>query len=204
MRALAIDPDRARDDARTILHDRKFRSNPAPRPLRRPLEWLGDRLRDIGHFVARIVRDVPGPSWLAAAALAVLVAIALVAWLVRAHRTTGGALSFGFGRAGAQGTREDPDALERQADAEERAGRLDVALRLRFRAGLLRLDRRGAIRYRPSLTTTEVRRALGSATFDELAARFEEVTYGDAPAAPDDLVAARTNWPRVVEDATRR
>jgi len=47
-------------------------------------------------------------------------------------------------------------------------------------------------------------RALGSSTFDELAQRFEEVTYGDAVAAPDDVDAARTNWPRVVEDATRR
>jgi hypothetical protein len=74
----------------------------------------------------------------------------------------GGARSFAFGRAGTQRAREDPDALERQADDEERAGRFDIALRLRFRAGLLRLDRRGAIRYRPSLTTDEVRRALGS------------------------------------------
>ena len=57
---------------------------------------------------------------------------------------------------------EDPDELERAADDAERDGDLDRALRLRFRAGLLRLGDRGAIRYRPSVTTSEVRRALGS------------------------------------------
>jgi hypothetical protein len=203
MRAFAVDPDRARDDVRAILHDRRFRSSPAPRPLRRPLEWLGDRLRDVGRFLARVVRDVPGPSWLAAAALVVGLLAVLVFSLVRAHRTSGGG-TFGVGAGGRRAPREDPAALEREAEEAERAGLLDVALRLRFRAGLLRLDRRGVIRYRPSLTTNEVRRALGSSTFDDLAARFEEVTYGDAPAAPDDLDAARTNWPRVVEDAARR
>jgi uncharacterized protein DUF4129 len=203
MHAFAVDPDRARDDARSILQDRRFRSSPAPRPLRRPLEWLGDRLRDLGRFVARAVHDIPGPSWLAAAALVLALAALLVGWLVRMHRTSGSGV-FADGGGGGRAAREDPDRLERQADAAERDGQFDIALRLRFRAGLLRLDRRGVIRYRPSLTTNEVRRALGSTTFDELAARFEAVTYGDASAAPDDVVAARTNWPRVVEDATRR
>ena len=86
---------------------------------------------------------------------------------------------------------EDPDELERAADAAERDGRLDDALRLRFRAGLLRLGDRGAIRYRPSVTTDEVRRALGSETFDELARTFEAVAYGGRDAAPPDVDAAR-------------
>jgi hypothetical protein len=164
---------------------------------------LGDRLRDIGNFVSRLVRDVPGPSWLAAAVLVIALALALVVWLVRVHRT-GRLGRFSAGTEARHTAREHPDDLERQADDAERNGLLDVALRLRFRAGLLRLDRRGVIRYRPSLTTNEVRRALGSSTFDELAQRFEEVTYGDAVAGPDDVDAARTNWPRVVEDAARR
>ena len=56
-----------------------------------------------------------------------------------------------------------PRALERRAAEAEAAGDLEAALRLRFRAGLLRLDARGAIDYRPSISTREVRRdaALG-------------------------------------------
>ena len=52
--------------------------------------------------------------------------------------------------------------------------------------GLLRLGTRGAIRYRPSVTTGGVRRALGSET---LTARrnLEAVAYGGQPAAPPDV-----------------
>ena len=96
-------------------------------------------------------------------------------------------------RRGARG--EDPRALDRRADAAEAAGDLEAALRLRFRAGLLRLDARGAIEFRPSISTYEVRRALHSDDFDALAATFDDVVYGGRPAAPSDLAAARERWP---------
>ena len=82
---------------------------------------------------------------------------------------------------------EDPDALERAADEAERDGDLDRAVRLRFRAGLLRLGDRGAIRYRPSVTTGEVRRTLDSRRFDDLAGTFEAVTYGGRAADRPDV-----------------
>jgi hypothetical protein len=99
---------------------------------------------------------------------------------------------------------EDPDALERAADEAERDGDLARAVRLRFRAGLLRLGDRGAITYRPSVTTGEVRRTLGSARFDELAGTFEAVTYGGRPADRPDVDSARREWPRVLEESSQR
>ncbi len=99
---------------------------------------------------------------------------------------------------------EDPAAYEREADSAEAAGDLERAVRLRFRAGLLRLGQRGVIRYRPSLTTNEVRRLLGSETFDDLATRFEEVAYGGRDAEAADVRVARESWPRVLDDARRR
>src|SRR5262249_16511503 len=99
---------------------------------------------------------------------------------------------------------EDPDALERAADEAERDGDLDRAVRLRFRAGLLRLGDRGAIAYRPSVTTGGIRRVLGSRTFDELAQTFEAVTYGGQAAQHPDVDAARREWPRVLEETKRR
>ena len=98
---------------------------------------------------------------------------------------------------------EDADALERAADAAERDGDLDRAVRLRFRAGLLRLGDRGAIRYRPSVTTGEVRRTLGSQRFDDLAGTFEAVAYGGRAAEGPDVDASRREWPRVLEEAGR-
>ena len=91
---------------------------------------------------------------------------------------------------------EDPRALERRADAAEAAGDLEAALRLRFRAGLLRLDARGAIEFRPSISTHEVRRALRSEDFDALAATFDDVVYGGRAADAADVAEARERWPR--------
>ena len=94
---------------------------------------------------------------------------------------------------------EDPRALDRRAEAAEEAGDLEAALRLRFRAGLLRLDERGAIDFRASLSTSEVRHTLDSDAFDALAATFDDVVYGGRTASPDDLAEARETWPRIVE-----
>ena len=107
--------------------------------------------------------------------------------------------------AGAAGAPiDDPRALERQADAAEASGDLETALRLRFRAGLLRLDARGAIVFRPSISTVEVRRALRSQDFDSLAATFDDVVYGGRPPDGEDVAAARERWPAVVSAARER
>jgi hypothetical protein len=201
--AAAVDPNQARHDAADILSDRRYRNDPAPRPFRGVLEWFGDRLRTIGGWISDALRAVPGPTWATIAVVALAAAGVFVWWLARSRATTGGG-AFGATRGVGGSPRDDPDRLERDADIAERAGDYEHALRLRFRAGLLRLDHNGVIRYRPSLTTGEVRRLLGSASFDDLAARFEEVAYGRDPASPGDIAAARENWPRVVERATRR
>jgi hypothetical protein len=130
--------------------------------------------------------------------VAIGLAIAFVTSKVRANRSVT-AHSRGMEIHGAQ--IEDPADLERAADAAEHAGQLDVAVRLRFRAGLLRLGDRGAIRYRPSVTTNEVRRVLGSDAFDELARTFDAIAYGGRDAEPPDVDAARREWPRIVAGA---
>jgi hypothetical protein len=197
-----VDPDTARREAQHILSDGRFKSTSTPRPLRGPLQWLADRLDTllgpIGRFLGRVPTFV---WWIVAAAL-----LAFVAWMiVRARqRRIAHAPEGAMRRAPTRDTREDPDALEREADEAEREGDLERAVRLRFRAGLLRLGDRGAIRYRPSVTTGEVRRTLRSARFDGLAGTFEEVTYGGRAADPPDVAAARREWPHVLEESGRR
>ncbi|MCZ7529821.1 MAG: DUF4129 domain-containing protein [Acidimicrobiia bacterium] len=72
----------------------------------------------------------------------------------------------------------DPSTLESAAVDAEEHGDLDAALRLRFRAGLLRLDAAGAIRFRPSITSGEVARQVRDDDFRHLAVDFDEVAYG--------------------------
>jgi hypothetical protein len=200
--AAAVDPDAARDAARHILSGRQYRSAPTPRPLRHQLTWLGDRAHGVTDWIGRVLSHVPPLVLLALGLLAVALLIAFVIYKTRARRGSPDARR--RSRAIAADETEDPAELERAADEAEQAGRLDQALRLRFRAGLLRLGDRGAIRYRPSVTTNEVRRVLGSETFDELARTFDAVAYGGRDAEPPDLDTARREWPRVVAGAGPR
>jgi hypothetical protein len=195
-----VDPDRARDQARDILGGRRYKPADVPRPFEGALEWLGDRLRPIGDFLSRITESPAGKIALAALLAAV---VALVALLVARRRAATSAAGGGSGRQSVD-ERADPGRLEREADAAERRGDLDVALRLRFRAGLLRLDRAGAIHFRPSITTGQVARRLRLPAFDDLAITFDSVAYGGRHASSIDVSSARAVWPRVVEQAARR
>jgi hypothetical protein len=196
-----VDPDSARRAAQQILSDRRYRSGPSPRPLRGPLQWLGDRLESLFRPIGRLLGGLPWQIWL----LAPVIVIGLIVWAIARGRggRTWRATSSRPVRSAAEES-EDPDALERAADEAERDGDLARAVRLRFRAGLLRLGDRGAITYRPSVTTGEVRRTLGSARFDELAGTFEAVTYGGRPADRPDVDSARREWPRVLEESSQR
>jgi hypothetical protein len=95
----------------------------------------------------------------------------------------------------------DPAALERAAAAAERAGDLRGAIRLRFQAGLLRLDRARVIEWRPSLTTAEIARSVRSPEFASLARRFDEIVYGGRVPLPEDAATARRGWAELIEGA---
>jgi hypothetical protein len=199
----AIDPEAARRAAQHILSDRRYHRDPAPRPLRGPLEWLGERFQSIGNWIGDVLRPVPGIVWLALALGIVAAVIARIVVVAQRRRVGPPTVAFAGGAFGDDGI-EDPRELERLADEAERDGDLARAVRLRFRAGLLRLGERGVITYRPSVTTTEVRHAIGSETFDDLARTFERVAYGGQDAAEPDVLAARRGWPRVLDETTRR
>jgi len=202
-RRVAVDPGDARRTAQHILSGRQFRPAPTPRPFRNQLNWLGDRLHPIASWIARVFTDIFGHTWTIVMALIVIaLAAAYFVSRVRARRGSPDNRRQSLHLDGDES--EDPAELERAADAAELGGDLDRALRLRFRAGLLRLGDRGAIRYRPSVTTNEVRRVLGSDTFDELAGTFEAVAYGGRDAERPDLDTARREWPRVVGGAAKR
>jgi len=194
-----VTPAQARQEARQILAERRFRGTSLPRPFHRFFSWLADRL----HFVARgwdwLAGHIGGPNvlWAIVGAIVLLIVVALGARTAR-RRTEVEALGLGRRR---RGRSEDPADLERLADEAERRGDLEVALRLRFRAGLLRLGRAKALPLRPSLRTREARRTLGSARFDRLALDFDEVVYGRRPPSTDDIEAARSEWPHVVAEA---
>jgi hypothetical protein len=198
---------RPRAAARTILSQRRFRGSSVPRPLHRPLSWLGGELRRLGHALrgARrsLVAVIPGGGavfWPLLGALVVGLA-ALVA--ARLGRRRAGRLVEVHSRAAHLAT-DDPRLLESDADEAERRGEYERALRLRFRAGLLRLAQAEEIPGRESLTNGEIARRLDSGAFRRVAADFDEVVYGRRAASSEDSDRARSDWRRVLEERRRQ
>lgn len=96
--------------------------------------------------------------------------------------------------------RTDPTELEWQAEAAAGTGQFGEAIRFRFLAGLLRLDRAGAITYAPGLTNYEVAMAVGHELFYQLMDVFDNVVYGSGEATRADYELATTNWRRLLEE----
>jgi hypothetical protein len=204
----AVDPQQAQNEARRILAGRRYRGAPVPRPLHGVLRWIGDRFSPITHWIGDRFSWLPSWSVPVVEWGAVIVVVLVIAAFARAMvtaRTRARQLE-ADGTGARNATRgDDPVALEAEASEAEARGELALAVRLRFRAGLVRLDRDAhAISYRPSIATGDVRAELGSQAFDDLADTFEEITYGSAAAETTDTEAARRQWPRVVGAARRR
>lgn len=190
-----------RDQAHAILQERRFHPADVPRPLAGPLDWLGRVLQDAFDAVARWLPGGPTTLWVVLAIVVLALASLLTLRVVRRRSAGEGeraALAGGDGRA------EDPPRLEHEAERAAREGDFELALRLRFRAGLGRLAARRLIAPRPSLTSAEVGRRLRSPAYEEVAASFDEVVYGGRAARADDVELARRRWAAVLAEAGRR
>ncbi len=198
----AVDPSGARDRARRILSNHRYQPAKLPRPFKGPLQWIADRLDGLSPVWDALARFFASPlGWV----VAILVAGAVAAWVATRIASRPGVGPAATGNAADDALAGlDADALERAAADAEKSGDLDLALRLRFRAGLLRLDAAGVIELRPSLTSGQAARRLRLRTFDELAMAFDAVTYGGRPATKPDTDAARTEWPHVVAEASAK
>ncbi len=188
----------ARRAAREILGEPRFGGDgggsfvdDALDAILKPIEKAIDWLRGLG-LGDSIDLGIPIPFWLivlgAAAALLVLGARARRR---RAARDDVSARGLGI----AAGT--DPAELERLADRAEADGDAALAVRLRFRAGVLRLAATGALRLRPSTTAREVAPDLASPEMDGIVDRFERISDGGERATPDDARGSRERWGRL-------
>jgi hypothetical protein len=192
-----MDAATARQQAAHILAERRFHRHEAPRPFRGLLHALSR----IFEPLVRALGDLFGQPAIGWPLTAVIVAAAL---LLVAQRVRVGA------RAGLRGGGEraprpvDPARLEREADEAERRGDLERAIRLRFRAGLLRLDRARAIELEASTTSGAVSRRLRSRDFDDVAASFDAVVYGRRAPRGEDVELSRAGWTRVLAAAGGR
>ena len=183
--------------ARRILQESRFRGSQVPRPFHGSLVWLGERFSPLSRAFHSLARHVPGGAAALAVLLAALVVLASTAVAGRIARGRAVSVLRLGERAGGPAT-ADPRQLEGEADAAEAAGDAAGALRLRFRAGLLRLGSARVVPLRDSLTSGEARRLVRLEEFDLLAGTHDEVVYGGRSARAEDAVAARERWPVVL------
>ena len=197
-----LDAAAARARAGTILADRRFHPAPAPRPFRGIIEVVSRRLQPLQEALGRAWRwlaaRLPGGERLRWGILGLAAVLTAAVVTLRIARRRARALASPAGTTPGTSKR-DPRALERAAEEAERRGDLRAAIRLRFQAGLLRLDHARMIEWRPSLTSGEVRRRLRSPAFARLARSFDEIVYGGRDPLPDDVTAARRGWAELIE-----
>lgn len=188
------DATAARRAAASILRQGRFHPPSVPRPLHGLLHAIGTGLDGLGNDISTIVDDVgrviPGGSAVAWVLLGLIVVGAVVIVARRGRFIS----EPGVGSRAVLGPAERPEELEREAEAAERDGRFADAVRLRFRAGLVRLadrDARLSVRFTPNAA---VGRIVNSPDFDGLTERFDEITYGAAPATEQDARDAQERW----------
>ncbi len=197
-----VDAVAVQREARAVLGQGRFHEQTLPRPLHGVLAWLQRRLQPLGRPFDWLADRLGGTGFLLTILGAAVALVAAAFALATARRRAAAELLY-FPDTD-DGGPANPAELARLADQRERDGDYEGAVRLRFRAGLLLLDRARAIRYRASLTTAELSHALRSDDFDGVAHDFDEIVYGGRAAGEDDARAAREGWQRVLDRARGR
>jgi hypothetical protein len=188
-------------EAGRVLDERRFHDPDLPQPLRRPLEWTGERIEWLAGQIARPFGGLG--SWVGWAILAALLVLAATFVALRLVRR-GTPEAAGTQHGGHEPERPGPSALERQADACEAAGELREAIRLRFRAGTMRLAAAGAIPRTDAITSGDIAARLRLAEFAGLATSFDRIVYGGRPAGREDARLAREGWDAVMRQIGSR
>ena len=191
----SLHPPHARDALARVLSRQEFQQSAASRwrenLQRRVGEWIEEVLARLGAGPGAGRRVAIALAW--AASLGALAVLGL--WIARtiAQRRPGTSLDLGAAASRSVRARE----LALRALAAGQAGDLREAVRIAYSAALVRLEEQGVWlvdeartprEYLGLLRTTDGRRAAMTA----LTRRFEQIWYGNQPAAPADVSDVRT------------
>ncbi|MGI8633016.1 MAG: hypothetical protein ACR2NA_10800 [Solirubrobacterales bacterium] len=193
-----VEPYATRDSSPNVLQ-RVFGALGSPvetalRALGRALEWVVDR---VGGAAERVPLP-PAVTW------GILALAALLGSGILARRSVRRRARDRQAAAARPVVGITPRQLERKAKEAEDDGRHADAVRLRFHAGLLRLDRANALVLRPSLTAAGAAREIRVPRMRELSVDYEQIAYGDRTAGEEDSRAAREGWREVLREVGSR
>jgi Domain of unknown function (DUF4129) len=197
-----------------ILNHPPFKAKPShfPHPLRGLFTSIGHALKFVlGGFLGWVYQHVLlklghgfslafGSWWPYVLAVLAIVVGALAGYFGFRRRTR---LESTDIHQRAASARQDPEELERLAEAAAAAGDFASAVKLWYQAGVLRLTLRGSITSGPMRTDAQLVSELPSATLAALANRHAQIVYGRQRATSDDAQRAREGWRVVVNESTR-
>ncbi len=206
-----VSPGAARDAARQILSQRQFRPERSPKPLEGVLRWISDRIDGIadaiGDFLTGLFRPLfrilPGDFGIVLGFALCTGIAALVIWLVSRNVVRSPKPAADHPSQSSDVT-DDPNELEAAAQRAEREQRFDLAIRYRYRAGLIRLDRAGVIELQPWNTAALLTRRVASPRFDRITDTFEAVTYGGRTANGSQANTVRAEWSTLLTEVIHR
>jgi uncharacterized protein YggT (Ycf19 family) len=186
----AADVAGARDTAHQILARDEFKP-PTRSPVRRALDWVGDKLARFIEKLLGVFGGGGGGSLIAWLILVLVVAGIVALVVVRVRR---GPVVWVAARSVVVDRSREPADWRAEADDHARHGRFRDALRCRYRALVGDLARRGLLDEIPGRTTGEEREQLratapvAASEFGDATDLFDRVWYGDEPtgAGEDD------------------
>ncbi len=157
--------------------------------------WLQRAAHAVGDFFSSILH-----SQLVAmlALLAFAATVISIVYLLAGRRSGAPGRGRPTSKSGSAPGARDPGRLELLAAEAEAEGHYGEAVRLRFGAGLLRLDAAGRIQLQPWSTGRQVAARLSSEPFDRILATFEPVVYGHRIAVDEDAASSRRDWAHVL------
>jgi hypothetical protein len=195
----AVDGVEVRRQIAGVLDDPRYSDLREPlleRLLGPVYDWIEKMLAFVAEMIRRAIEFLAGfleietLSWLGP--LLVVIAAAVGGFFLARRRARDIERQATIERILELGT--DPSELERRADEADATGDHSEAIRLRFVAGLLRLDQAGRIDFYPGLPNSTISELVGSAEFDRLASQFDAVVYGRRAAKAPDSRQSSSDW----------
>ncbi len=200
----------AKNAVKKILNGPQFHPPQPPRPFAGILNffsrYIHKYLSPIIHWISNSIygplnRSLNGymyPSILVVVAFFVIIIAAII---IHRRPSTGKKL---FKASDAELPDVDPETLDALAEKAHFNQDYKLSIRLRFKAGLTRLEKQGLIINQQSQTLLQLSGEIPSNTFSALANDLTLIVYGNEPATESLSNFSKLNWPNVLVEVNAR
>lgn len=200
----------AKNAVKKILNGPQFHPPQPPRPFAGILNFFSRYIHKyLGPIINWIKNSIYGPldrslnGYMYPAILVVVAFFVIIIAAIIIHRrpSTGKKL---FKESEIELPNVDPETLDALAEKAHLDQDYKLSIRLRFKAGLTRLEKRGLIINQQSQTLLQLSEEIPSNTFRTLANDLTLIVYGNECATESLSNFSKLNWPSVLAEVDAR